>query len=198
MPCRRAPVYNGEAGAGEGAGALPGEELAGTGAGVEPLATEPQADRLARQLLMARTNLRGYLMLMLRYAKSRGESAADLARFLGEQAAPTWGRLRNCAAIDFARALAQLVEAGGDEVVTVRDEGGIARLELRPPSSDDQLLAAFGIERDEWHALYYGQFERIATWLGLRCLHEREGDLHRFYFARIARFTGRHQRPLPV
>ena len=161
------------------------------------MASQPEAASPEQQLLIARANLRGYLMLMLRYAKERGDSPAALARFLGDQVVPTWGPLRQCSGIEFARALAQMVAAGGDQVVAVRDEGGIARLELRPPATDDDLLAAFGVDREDWHTLYYGQFERIAARLGLRCLHQREGDLHRFYFARIARSPGGH-RPLKV
>lgn len=158
---------------------------------------QPDPSTLEQHLLIARANLRGYLMLFLRYAQERGEGPEALARYLGDQVAQTWGPLRQCSGFEFAQALAQMVTAGGDRVVTVRDEGGIARLELEPPSTDDDLLAGFGIGRDQWHAFYYGQFERIATRLGLRCVHEREGNLHRFYFARIARRTGGH-RPIPV
>ncbi|QIA27835.1 hypothetical protein DYI95_010205 [Thermaerobacter sp. PB12/4term] len=157
----------------------------------------PEPTVLEQQLLIARANLRGYLMLFLRYARERGDSPESLARYLGDQVAQTWGPLRRCSGIEFAQALAQMVTAGGDRVVTVREEGGIACLELEPPPEDGDLLAAFGIDRDQWHAFYYGQFERIATRLGLRCAHQREGDLHRFYFARIARNPGGH-RPLRV
>ncbi|WP_243123610.1 hypothetical protein [Thermaerobacter sp. FW80] len=164
----------------------------GTSPGAQP---DPAA--LEQQLLIARANLRGYLMLFLRYAEERGEGPDDLARYLGDRVAKTWEPLRHCSGWEFAQALAQMVTAGGDRVVTVRDEGGIARLELEPPPTDDDLLARFGIDRNRWHAFYYGQFERIAARLGLRCVHQREGNLHRFYFARIARRTGGH-RPIPV
>ncbi|GAB6877073.1 hypothetical protein [Thermaerobacter litoralis] len=157
----------------------------------------PEPPALEQQLTIARANLRGYLMLLLRYAQERGDTPEGLARYLGDQVAQTWAPLARCSGIEFAQALAQMVAAGGDRVVTVRDEGGIARLELEPPPSDEDLLTGFGIDREQWHAFYYGQFERIATRLGLRCVHEREGNLHRFYFARIARRTGGH-RPIPV
>ena len=142
---------------------------------------------LEQQLLIARANLRGYLMLMVRYAQDRGDTPAQLTRYLGEQVAPTWGRLRHCSAIEFAQALARLAAAGGDQVVTVREEGGIARLELKPPATDQDLLDAFQLRREVWHAVYYGQFPWIAAHLGLRCHHETDGEVHRFYFARLPR-----------
>jgi hypothetical protein len=122
----------------------------------------------------AKLNTRILSLLLIAYAKERGQTPLDALRFLGRIVAPGWDEFSGkgalaatrTTALNFASLGAEIVHLGGDET---RAETTVTGW----PAEED--LAFCGVAREDCDALF-ASWETIAGRLGLRYSWRREGN----------------------
>ena len=132
----------------------------------------------------ARGNASALILVLLAYARNRGDDPAAAARFVGERFAPSWDGLRGEGALAAARAAALNLVTGGAELRVLAGDGDRAEATVAGwPGEED--LAFFGLTRADADA-FHGVFGAAAERLGLRFAWHRDGDAVALAFVRDA------------
>lgn len=113
-------------------------------------------------------------LVLLAYARERGESLPEVARFAGRIFAPGWDTERGKGARVAARWAALNAVSCGSTLQRLTEDSKRASTTVSGWPTDEDL-AFVGLSRDEADALFE-VFDPIATRLGLRYSWRRDGD----------------------
>src|SRR5688572_27779353 len=119
-------------------------------------------------------NVGALSLLLLAYARDRGQPLEEAARYWGRVVAPSWDEVAQGDARTAARWAALNMVTGGGELRRLEGDGRQAEAVVGGwPSGED--LAFFGVSQAEADA-FYALFAPIAERLGLAYRWRRDGD----------------------